>query len=410
MADSPVPGPEIESASSPPGVSRKDLIPDHALSARPENGAGTDPAAYADSLEYSRFVDQLASLATEVPAPVNIALFGPWGSGKSSAGNLLKQRVREITKGSGATVGFVRYDAWRYAGISLQRSFLSEAANDLGVSADRYHRRLYQDRRTGELQLRTLVRNLPAAGLTFAFVLAGAIAVLAGLAGASSIFTGTDFAGQIKTTGTTLLPAAGVVALITAVAKAFFDASAVQIQESALGAAEQFREAFADLVQEGLDRNRKRRFGRFGPRDRDPERDRVVFFVDELDRCSSDEVVEALRALKTFLEVPGSVFVVAADRDVLESALERLPQATPVNEELPYFSSAGSFLDKVFQYRLKPRCEAGTCTASRATSSSAGRTASGASWPTPRSAACSRMSCTRWSRPISAARAAPRCC
>ena len=208
----------------------------------------------------------------------------------------------------------------------MQRSFLSDAARDLGIKAEQYHRRLYQDRRTAQLQLRALARNLPAAGVVFAIVLAGAIAVLAGLAGVSSIFTGTNFVGQIKATGATLLPAAGVVALITAVAKAFFDASAVQIQESAMGAAEQFRSALTDLIQEGLDRRRPRRWGWFGPRVRDNDRDRVLFFVDELDRVAPEEVVEALRALKTFLEVPGSVFVVAADRDVLESALDRLPR------------------------------------------------------------------------------------
>jgi hypothetical protein len=333
------------------GISREDLIPDHALAAAGQDGRAADPAAVDDHLEYGRFVDQLARLVTEVTPPVNVALFGPWGSGKSSIGNLLKQRVAELSQG--ATIGFVRYDAWRYAGLSLRRSFLSDAANALGVRAERYHRRLYQDRRTGEFQLGTLARSLPSAAAVFGVMLVATIFVIAGLAGLSSVFTSEDFFGQIKSSAATILPAAGVVSLIAAVAKPFFDMSAVQIQESALAADEQFRDALDELIQDGLDQLRPTHRKRLRRRSVSGERDRVVFFVDELDRCAPEEVVEALRALKTFLEVPNSVFVLAADRDVLETALEKLPQATPVNEELPYFSSAGSFLDKVFQYQLQ---------------------------------------------------------
>ena len=81
--------------------------------------------------------------------------------------------------------------------------------------------------------------------------------------------------------------------------------------------------------------------------------DRLVFFIDELDRLPRKDVVETLVAIRTFLDEEHCVFIVAADRDVLEEALDHdVPQETPINEDAPYFSTAGAFLDKVFQHQI----------------------------------------------------------
>jgi hypothetical protein len=312
-----------------------------------------------DALDYMGFVRELARLVANADCPVNIALFGPWGSGKSTVGNLLRVEIDCIARRKRVAMPFVRYDAWRFAGLSLQRSFISEAAEGLGINRERYHRSLYQDRRTGSFQLRTLLRSLPAGLLTFALALAAIIALAAGLAALAAVVGGKDVADELKRQAPTLLPVAGLIAIFTAIARPFIDAAGVQTSEGAPVAAEQFRMTFTRLIKDGLKRARRYsiktrgRTVRLWPRRRRRrKRDRVVFFVDELDRCAPEDVVEALRALKTFLEVDDCVFVVAADRDVIEAALDRLPQTTPLNEEAPYFSSASSFLDKVFQYQI----------------------------------------------------------
>jgi hypothetical protein len=79
---------------------------------------------------------------------------------------------------------------------------------------------------------------------------------------------------------------------------------------------------------------------------------RFIFFVDELDRVAPKDVIETLGVVKNFLGQKNAVFVVAADKQVLERAFKRLPQATPTNEDEPYYSSASEFLDKIFQYQL----------------------------------------------------------
>ena len=79
----------------------------------------------------------------------------------------------------------------------------------------------------------------------------------------------------------------------------------------------------------------------------------LVVFIDELDRCSAVEVARTLESLKTFLGDEGCIFVVAADRNVLEHALtRRVRQATPHDTANPYYSAGSAYLDKIFQYQI----------------------------------------------------------
>lgn len=60
-----------------PNLRSDDLVDDRELA-----------AAKDDRLAHGGIVDQLAALATTVTTPSNIALYGPWGSGKSGMGLL----------------------------------------------------------------------------------------------------------------------------------------------------------------------------------------------------------------------------------------------------------------------------------------------------------------------------------
>ncbi len=47
----------------------------------------------------------------------------------------------------------------------------------------------------------------------------------------------------------------------------------------------------------------------------------LIFLVDDLDRCLPDKAVEVLEAIKLFMEVPGCVFVLALDEEVVERGI-----------------------------------------------------------------------------------------
>lgn len=49
--------------------------------------------------------------------------------------------------------------------------------------------------------------------------------------------------------------------------------------------------------------------------------ERVVVFIDDLDRCSSEKVIQAFETIKLFLNVPESTFVIGADATKIEAAI-----------------------------------------------------------------------------------------
>ena len=68
---------------------------------------------------------------------------------------------------------------------------------------------------------------------------------------------------------------------------------------------------------------------------------RVVFFVDDLDRCLPENILKVLEALKLFLNLPGCVYVLGVDRQALEGCIRQRYPGTELNE--------AAYLDKIVQ-------------------------------------------------------------
>ncbi len=313
-------------------LSGSDLIPDRAL-------ADGDP----DAFNHEAIAGRVAELVVHAPTPANIALFGAWGSGKSSFFELLRRALQEKW---GGKVALVRYDAWKFGGESLKRNFISHVATQLGLddgdSQNRaFHVGLYESSRSVDLNFGRYLKGetrrvVAAAAITVlvTLVVVVALATVVGLLSGQPVWPVVQ--AWIRAWGGA---AAGALGALVAALK-LLDIAKVQVEQTAPSADEQFARTFTSLIEAA------RRRGAAGTVDR------LVFFIDELDRCSKDDVVETLAALRTFLDIRGCVFIVVADRDVLEEALTELPQSTPTNEVSPYYSSSSAFLDKIFQFQI----------------------------------------------------------
>ncbi len=290
-----------------PSLTKADLVSDRAL-------RSGDP----DRFNHEAIALRVADLVAEAETPVNVALFGPWGSGKSSIFELLRRALDSREP----AVALVRYDAWKYGGQSLQRNFISHVATELGFSGAsddattrRFHQGLYERRRAVFLDFARLrhVARVLATWIAITFTIAVVVSSL--LIGIASLLTKESFLGQIAQTLPGLLTASAILSPIVATAKAILDGASIEVEEGEPTADEQFTNRFHELLGAARHQGRYHRF---------------VFFIDELDRCSSGDVVQTLTAVKTFLDQPDCVFIVAADREVLERALTELPQPTPV--------------------------------------------------------------------------------
>lgn len=68
---------------------------------------------------------------------------------------------------------------------------------------------------------------------------------------------------------------------------------------------------------------------------------RLVFFIDDLDRCVPDHILKVLEALKLFLNLPGCVYVLGVDRAALESSITHRYGNGDISE--------AQYLDKIVQ-------------------------------------------------------------
>ncbi len=316
----------------PPLLVADDLIPDRAIASVEEDAFG--------HRELARVVADVVRHST---GPLNVALFGAWGAGKSSFFTLLGDYLRPELEGG--EVKLVRYDAWKYKDAALSRHFITKIASALDVSPpDLYsteETQAFDPKRLGRAQIRKLLEWL------LSWLPPVLLVGLAAYIGWSAVVAATSratFIAEIEKIPAYVLAPTTVIA-IGAVAVRLLFADAFVTRSRAAPSEEKLGTLFESVLEAARDKAK----GKIGlgvpPR-------RFVFFIDELDRCVHGEVVATLSAIKNFLGQEECVFIVAADREVLEEALTELPQSNPANENAPYYSSASEFLDKIFQTQI----------------------------------------------------------
>jgi hypothetical protein len=300
-----------------------------------------------DRFRHSDVALQLAELAATVKTPANVGLYGAWGSGKTGIANLLRSQLRDPSfRAKYGDIQFARFDAFKYAEVPLRRHFLSQMAVQLlpEKQANSFRRDLYHAQTRADIDLRSVdaMRALKAA---FSFLSLGVVLVAilsALLAGAERIVSerDPDFWMQTRTYFDAVMSFvfAPVVLLGGALVGGLFAIAGktlpVTRHQDVPSTDEQFEQKFRELL-EGIGA------------------ERLVVFVDELDRCQPHRVVDVLDTVRTFLDVEKTVFIVAADQQVLERALtQRVKQTTAADASNPYYSSGSEYLDKVFHYQL----------------------------------------------------------
>lgn len=288
-----------------------------------------------DRFDHEAIARVVADLAMNATPPVNIALFGPWGSGKSSFFGLLNERLAA----SGGKVKVARYDAWKYGGRALKKHFVGSVAEDLGLGGDDFEERLAHGQEIVKLDLGTWVKEnkwslCVGAGLAIGIALVWFLLV-------SLFMWAVDRDGGFDNATKSAVTTVGTVLSLSFAALLFgpkvLESAVVKVKEAAPETDDEFAKSFKSLVTEAITVRKG---------------ERLVVFIDELDRCSPKDVVATLIDLKTFLDVEGCIFIVAADREVLERSLREVPQANPVRDEDPYYSTPGAFLDKIFQHQI----------------------------------------------------------
>lgn len=284
--------------SSDARLSAVDLIPD-----APLRGTSKRPIADSEDLLRHRVIARkVAELATSANGKVNIALFGPWGSGKSSFNGLLAEELASIDP----SARHITFDAWKNAGQGFQTNFLSELAQQIPKADQNISDQLFQATTrvtfplVGKFSGRRRAIVAAVAGILIGLfvvlpllwtILQNAVDPVAEF-GAAWRANMTGWAGFAAGSTLLLVVVAGLIEL-----------SKVTVTKSTPSHVAQFGALFDRL----LNTDKKRRY---------------VVFIDELDRCGEEDVMTTLEGLRTFLGNDRCVFVVAFDRDAIATTIE----------------------------------------------------------------------------------------
>lgn len=240
---------------------------------------------YLNYLEVAEVVSEI--LLDPAMRPVSVGIFGTWGTGKSSLLNLIEADLKQRAN-DGVIV--IRFDAWLYQGFDDARAALmdviaralyekaKENAGLLGLA-----KRLLLRVNT----VRTLGLAIEVAAAAHGIPVFGAAARAVGAVG--NYVAGTPDADDAK-----------------AVAEAGKDVRGLIDPEKKKSPPEEidaFRAEFSELLT---------KLGKT-----------MVVFVDNLDRCLPTQTIHTLEALRLFLFMESSAFVVAADEDMVRHSVSQ---------------------------------------------------------------------------------------
>ena len=263
---------------------------------------------------------------------------GPWGAGKSSLFSLLEEELEGGERGNWLVVHF---DAWRQSRVGPPWwALLTSLREDLGQSRSFFGR---LGLRGGEL-LKLLWGYLLSSLLSLAVMTVAAVLFLLFDPGKS------DVAGFTQTIS-------AVIAVATATWVLACGAARALMWESASGA-KLYEQADQDPMR-GLADHFAWLIARAGEK-------RVIFFVDDLDRCDEGYVVDLLESIQTLVrDAPARArkgaghggrppfFIVAADGRWIRRSYERAYEIFQDAVHEPGRRLGYLFLDKIFQLTLR---------------------------------------------------------
>jgi hypothetical protein len=270
----------------------------------------SDNETSVDLLGYQHLVGALLSIVRRDDLlPATLGAYGDWGSGKSS---LLQMARAELEKDEETLV--VSFNGWLFEGYedaktALMGTIIEELADRKTLTAK------------GKETLLKLVGRI-----NVMRVAGGMARIAAGYAGGGVPGLLMGAAPDLATVGASLLEKAKDIRPE--------DLSGFLREQDPAGGfrrgVREFRRDFAELLD-------------------DTKLKRLVVFVDDLDRCAPDTIIETLEAIKLFLFVPHTAFVIGADERLVRYAVRRrFPELPGDNAEV-----GRDYLEKLIQFPIR---------------------------------------------------------
>ena len=259
--------------------------------------------------EVSQIVTEI--LETEAMLPVSIGVFGNWGAGKSSLLNLIEQQIKPDEW------IVIKFDAWLYQGFDDARTALLETIANHLIQAAKNEETILQ-------KSKNLLARID--GLRLAGWLAEGAALAAGFP---------TFGLVSKIFGTAQNALDGIQDAteskqVVETGKEIVDSGrkliAPQKQQTPPQQIDEFRKEYGEILQD---------LGK-----------KLVIVIDNLDRCLPANAIQTLEAIRLFLFLNRTAFIIAADEEMIRHSVAEHYKDLSYRHQIDY-------LDKLIQIPIR---------------------------------------------------------
>lgn len=246
-----------------------------------------------DLLGFSVHANLIKDVVTNVKnLPITIGLYGDWGSGKSS---VLKILEKELEEDENSIV--IYFDGWTFESFDDAKLALIQGIVDELEKSEKFKEKVkdkaedivkaFSKLKKSINWMRILRVTAKSAIPVLSASMTGGLSVIPMLISAfqehkndlADILTGDKAEDFLK------------------------DIIGSDKEDKKYAAVREFRNDFSDLIKKS-------------------KYEKVIILIDDLDRCLPRHIIENLEAIKLFLNVPGTAFVIAADEYIVSNAIK----------------------------------------------------------------------------------------
>ena len=350
-----------------------------------------------DAFGHTAHVETLEDIVKEVDTPWHIALYGVWGSGKSTIVNLLYKRIRasqssrseyEDIDAEGASTESefqntlcVSFNAWKHAEDSVRTELLLDLNKSLqdeldrrfgsanteptetsiqdesdsdphelynqnhGVlSSERIINILYNVEDRSEESTKSVTQAVRKMDPIFSVTIVGGLVLLFVVGFA---MTSVSLPPLVRT-GLAVITSVGIVGALLNVVLDDFRESRKEVDKTLANPQHEWSGAYENLFNAIVDETQQQ-YRDNQDTDSPDDIDRIVITIDDLDRCRSQTTYQILIALKSFLSHDKCVYIIPCDEDALYKHLEAADQGEYLGDTI----NQQNFLAKFFETELE---------------------------------------------------------
>ena len=273
-----------------------------------------------DFLNYEVHCDLIKEYVTNPNLlPLTIGVFGDWGSGKSSIMKILEQKLEDDEKVLTIYFNSWLFESYQDAKISLLENILLELSKNETLGETAKKKILSLISRVDYMKLAK--DGIKKYGKNVVDIIA------------------TGGVGSVIEASFSMLKKEKIDELETADLYKLNEYIKDEQNNTSKNTIKTFRKDFEELINL-------------------TDYESVVIFIDDLDRCMPERVIETLEAIKLFLSVPNTAFVIGADERIIKHSISMHLKLHTLNSDSDYLQDSKQivtdYIEKLIQipYRL----------------------------------------------------------